>query len=103
MQNILEDRSHNSPWKLFKCCFNCRYLKNHKMPSGIFPKMKNPEQTICICEIKKMLAFSEKNIKRGRNQDWNWLSSFIFWELFLNSYEYRNSETEINLTSIKYI
>lgn len=34
------------------------------MPLNILPKVKNTEQTICICEVMKMLTFSEKKMLR---------------------------------------
>lgn len=48
---------------MFKCCFNFRYLKNHKIPLNTLPKKKNPEQTVCMCDIMKKFTFSEKILR----------------------------------------
>ena len=37
------------------------------MTLNILPKVKNPEQIARICEVMKMLTFSEKNVKIERN------------------------------------
>ena len=48
---------------MFTCCYNFRYLMNHKMPLIILSKKNNPKQTACMCDIMKKFTFSGKILR----------------------------------------
>ena len=95
-------------WLRILCCCSCGIGHTHSSDStpglgtSIFAEKKYPEQTVCMCNLMKKFTFSgKKTIKIERNWDWTRLSS-LYVELFLNSLQCISSETDINLTSIKY-